>query len=105
MIPVKIIRKTKQGKGESKGVSSSGAYRPVGELLTLQEQVAGLTNTLALLHKYIHPYGEEGILPWSAPASKVQALEVTKGIFSVDFLSARGARGSDCIPTLRGIRP
>lgn len=50
MIPVKIIRKTKQGKGESKGVSSSGAYRPVGELLTLQEQVAGLTNTLALLH-------------------------------------------------------
>lgn len=94
MIPVKIIRKTKQGKGESKGVSSSGAYRPVGELLTLQEQVAGLTNTLALLHKYIHPYGEEGILPWSAPASKVQALEVTKGIFSVDFLSARGRAGT-----------
>ncbi|MBD5370460.1 MAG: tail fiber domain-containing protein [Bacteroides sp.] len=97
MIDVKILRKAKPGTATaSSGASSGTPYQDSARLARLEDLMAGFSVEFAHLLRYIHPVGTtaDGTrtpLGWDAAPDTVTAIEVTRGLYSTDFLSARGA--------------
>ena len=90
MINVKILRKAKQG-GALRQPVAGGSYAPSVDLSELESSVARIDGILTGITRYIHPFGGGVALPWTAEESTVDSIRATRGLWSTDFISARGA--------------
>ena len=86
MIDVKILKRLKQGNL----ISSSGGFATAGTATVMP------TDCLQKLTRVLVPVDvDQNELTWDAPLDKIFAIKSVKGIYSLEFLSARGLNSAE----------
>ena len=86
MIDVKILKRPKQGNL----ISSSGGFATAGTATVMP------TDCLQKLTRVLVPVdADQNELTWDAPLDKIFAIKSVKGIYSLEFLSARGLNSAE----------